>query len=63
MEISRFLFNEKRIVISGSTDNFNNVDKIKNKLEASDLFGNVSISSAAADKKEDRVNFKFIIEI
>ncbi len=63
MEISRFLFNENRIVISGSTNNFNTVDKIKNKLEASDLFGNVSISSAAADKKEDRVNFKFIIEI
>lgn len=63
MEISRFLFNEKRLVISGSTNNFNAVDKIKNKLEASDLFGTVNISSAAADKKEDRVNFKFIIEI
>lgn len=63
MEISRFLFNKGRLVLSGLTDNFNNVDKIKNKLESSDLFQTVSISSAAADKKGDMVNFKFIIEI
>ena len=63
MEISRFLFNNGRLVLSGSTENFNNVDSIKSKIESSDLFDKVSISSAAADKKGDRVNFKFIIEM
>jgi len=63
MEISRFLLNNGRLVLSGSTENFNNVDSIKSKIESSDLFDKVSISSAAADKKGDRVNFKFIIEM
>lgn len=63
MEISRILYAAGQIVLTGSTDNFNNVDKIKGKIETSDLFGKVRISSAAADKKEDKVNFKFIIEM
>lgn len=63
MEISRFLYNPGQIVLTGSTDNFNNVENIKGKMEASDLFETVSISSAAVDKKGDRVNFKFIIEM
>ncbi len=63
IKTSRFLFNNGRLVLSGSTDNFNNVDKIKSKIESSDLFEKVSISSAAADKKDNRVNFKFIIEM
>ncbi len=63
MEVSRFLFNNGRLVLSGSTDNFNNVDNIKTRIESSDLFENVSISSAAADKRGGRVNFKFIIEM
>ncbi|MCP3871742.1 MAG: PilN domain-containing protein [Desulfobacteraceae bacterium] len=63
IEISRFLFNSDRLVISGSTDNFNNVDPIKSKIESSPIFKKVSISSAAADKKGERVNFKFIIEM
>ncbi|MBC2704557.1 PilN domain-containing protein [Desulfobacula sp.] len=63
MEISSFLYNKGRLVLSGSTDNFNAVDTIKNRLESSDFFTNVSISSAAADSKGNRVNFKFIIEM
>ncbi len=63
METSRFLFNNGRLILSGSTDNFNNVDNIKSKIESSDLFENVSITSAAVDKKGNRVNFKFIIEM
>ncbi|WP_457551871.1 PilN domain-containing protein [Desulfobacula sp.] len=63
IEAAKFLFNNGRLFLSGSTDNFNNVDNIKTKLESSDLFEKVSISSAAADKNGDRVNFKFIIEI
>ncbi len=63
IDISRFLFNQDRLVLSGTTDNFNNVDKIKDIIESSEMFKTVNISSAAADKKGNRVNFKFIIEM
>jgi len=63
IDISRFLFNKDRLVLSGSTDNFNNVDKIKNTIESSNIFKTVNISSAAADEKVNRVKFKFIIEM
>ncbi len=66
VDISRFLYNSGKIVLSGSTDNFNNVNNIKSKIEAVPMFKTVEISSAAADKKdkqENRVNFKFIIEM
>ncbi len=63
MDISRFLFSQGRLVLSGSTNNFNNVDKIKSKLESSKLFKKVDISSAASDKRENKVNFKFIIDL
>jgi general secretion pathway protein L len=63
MEISSFFFNEGRLVLSGSTNNFNTVDNIKSSIESSDWFKRVSISSAAADKQGDRVNFKFIMEM
>ncbi len=63
MDISRFLYSSGRLVLSGSTDNFNNVDMLKSRIEKSSIFKKVEISSAAADKKEERVNFKFIIEM
>ena len=63
IDISRFLFNPERLVISGSTDNYNNVDKIKSKIESSQIFRTVNISSASADKKNNRIKFKFIIEM
>jgi len=63
MDISRFLFNKDRLVLSGSTDNFNSVDRIKSQIESSQVFKAVNISSAAADKKGNRVKFKFIIEM
>ena len=62
-DISRFLLNKERLVLSGTTDNFNNVDKIKGIIESSQMFRTVNISSAAADKKDNRVKFKFIIEM
>ena len=63
IDISRFLFTKDRLVLSGTTDNFNNVDKIKSIIESSPIFKTVNISSAAADKKNNSVNFKFIIEM
>lgn len=63
VDASRLIFNEGRLILSGSTDNFNNVDKVKTGIEGSKMFEKVSISSAAMDKKGNRVNFKFIIEM
>lgn len=63
MEVSRLLYNGGQLVLSGSTDNFNNVDRIKKKIELSGVFRRVEINNAAADKDSSRVNFKFLIEI
>ncbi len=63
VDTSRFLFNNGQLILSGATDNFNNVDKIKGSIESSDLFEKVRISSATADKHDNRINFKFIIEM
>ncbi len=63
VDASRLIFNKGRLILSGSTDNFNNVDKVKTGIEGSKMFEKVSISSAAMDKKGNRVNFKFIIEM
>ncbi len=63
MEISKFFLNQSTLVISGTTDNFKNVDKIKNLMEKADLFKQISINSALADKKTDQVLFKFTIQM
>ncbi len=63
VELDRFLLNQSRLVISGSTDNFKNVDRLKGVISSSDLFHKVSISSAKADKAGNRVFFKFIIGV
>ena len=63
MEISKFFLNRTTLVISGTTDNFKNVDRIKNFIEKADLFKQISINSAAADKKSDQVVFKFTIQL
>jgi general secretion pathway protein L len=59
---SRVLFNGNQLIFSGSTNNFNNIDKIKNSLKQSDIFHKVNISKATADKKDGNVLFKFIIK-
>lgn len=61
VETTRFILNPGRILLSGSTANFNDIDKIKGLLEDSDLFKQVEIQSAAADKTGNRVRFKFMI--
>ena len=61
VETTRFILNPGRILLSGSTANFNDIDKIKGLLEDSDRFKQVEIQSAAADKTGNRVRFKFMI--
>ncbi len=60
VEISRLVFNEGRMVLSGSTDTYDSVDKMKSAIESSPLFTDVKISNAAADKNDKRIRFKFV---
>jgi len=63
IDVSRFLISEGRVVMAGTTDNFNTVDKIKTLIEKYDKFKSVTISSATADKSGNRVAFNFLIEL
>ncbi|WP_186441222.1 PilN domain-containing protein [Desulfamplus magnetovallimortis] len=63
IEINRFLFSERRIVMTGTTDNFNSVDRIKTNLDKSSLFKNITISSATAENNGTRVKFNFAIDL
>ena len=62
MEISRLVFNEGRMIISGTTDTYDSVDKVKTAIESSPLFTDVKIGNAAADKNDKRIRFKFIFQ-
>ena len=44
--------------ISGETDTYDTVDNLKNNLEPSQYFNNVTISSANLDKTGKKVNFE-----
>jgi len=63
IETTRLVLNPGRIVLSGTTDNYNNVDKIKGHIEQCAMVKQVRISSATAEKTGNRVMFKFIIDI
>ncbi|MBF0200054.1 MAG: PilN domain-containing protein [Desulfamplus sp.] len=63
VEINRFLFGEGRVVMSGTTDNFNAVNQIQTRLEQWDGFALVTISSATAEKNGNRVKFDFTIRL
>lgn len=62
MEIHRFLFNEAQVIIAGTTDNFNSVDQIKNRLESVPFFKKVTISNATADKEGQGIKFNYIVD-
>ena len=59
--LHRLIYNDERVVISGTTDNFNSVDQIKNSLERTPMFKKVTISNAAADKNGSGVKFSYSI--
>lgn len=63
IEVTRFLISGGKVVMAGTTDNFNSVDQIKSMIEKYDRFKSVTINSAAADKTGNRVLFNFIIEV
>ncbi|MEH0021370.1 MAG: hypothetical protein V6Z89_17080 [Desulfobacter sp.] len=63
MEISRLVLNHGRLILTGATGNFNDVDKIKGLIQASPRFKTVTINSAESDKSGKQVRFKFILEM
>ena len=60
--ISRFVVGDETVTISGETSGFNIVDDIKNRLEKSEFFREVTIASANMDKAGKKVRFKLKIE-
>lgn len=62
VEISRLVFNDGRMVLSGNTDTYDSVDKMKTAIESSPLFTDVKITNAAADKNDKRIRFKFVFQ-
>jgi len=63
VHVSRMLIDTETVRISGKTDAFNEVDKIKNSLESSIQFSGVAISSANLVRTGKGVRFEIRIEI
>lgn len=63
LHLSRLLLNNGQVTISGTTDSFNTVDKLKTALEASDVFKTVTITTADAARAENQVIFQFRIGV
>ena len=61
VHINRMVIDPETVRISGRTDAFNVVDKIKNDLESSPLFSGVTISSANLDRSGKGVRFEIRI--
>ena len=62
-KFTKLVFSAGSLLISGNTDTFNAVDDMKNRLEKSELFKSVTISSANSDRSGKRVDFKFKIDL
>jgi Tfp pilus assembly protein PilN len=63
VELVSIVVGSDSVVISGNTDTFNAVDDMKGRLEKTDIFKNVSISSANMDKSGTRVRFKLKVAL
>jgi general secretion pathway protein L len=63
LQLSRLLLNNGQVTISGTTDGFNTVDRLKTALEGSDLFKTVTIHTADAARDGNQVIFQFRIEM
>jgi Tfp pilus assembly PilM family ATPase len=56
--VARMVIDQEGIVIKGATDTFNTVDTVKQELDGSDYFRDVTISSANLDRSGNRVQFE-----
>ncbi len=60
--MNRMVVGMDNVMISGDTLNFNTVDDMKGRLEGSEIFKSVTISSADLDKSGKRVRFKLRLD-
>ena len=58
VDISRMVISPGNVIITGTTDTFEAVDEIKNKLEQIDAFKKVTISSSNKDRTGKEVRFQ-----
>jgi len=62
LHITRMVMNPETLLITGKTDTFNTVEKIKNGLEHSSYFNAVTISSANLDRTGKQVRFELKLQ-
>ncbi len=63
LHVSRLVIDQESVQIKGTTDAYNNVDVIKNKLAASTRYVEVKIVSATADKKKGAIRFEIRLQL
>lgn len=63
LHVSRLVIDQESVQIKGTTDAYNNVDVIKNKLAASTRYVEVKIVSATADKKKGSIRFEIRLQL
>ena len=63
VELTRLLISSENMQISGNTDTYNSVDDIKNQLEKTELFKEVTITSSNIEKRTSRVRFKLKVQL
>jgi len=62
VQVYRMVMDPETVRISGRTDAFNEVDRIKNELTTAKMFGAVNITSANLDRTGNKVQFEIAIE-
>jgi len=62
VHLTSVIFDVETVRLSGNTDTFNTVDKIKNDLESSEFFKAATISSAKLDRTGSKVEFEIKLE-
>ena len=60
---NRMLIADDAVMISGSTGAFNAVDEIKSRLEALEMIGSVTITSANIEKADNTVQFRLKVSL
>ena len=58
VDFTRLVISHENVVVSGTTDTFNSADEIKRRIEESELFQKVIITSTSKEKSGNRIRFK-----
>ena len=58
VKVTTMVFDPDTVRVSGETDTFNTVDAIKSRLEPSEYYSGVTITSANLDRTGKRVQFE-----